>query len=434
MNVINDTIQALAMVVEKLPIGTNLALLQFYWMLVSGELLASRGALFPALQAMGLEEAEVRRSWAAFRYGAWDIESMLRTWREHVESEGQWQGHQYEGYYAKAVDLTAYWRPTLKGLKTKHYDAQADKALPAVVLGMIGRVGSVGKQRMALLTDLVRSDPNDPSEAALQARLVQRVAEGLTEDEMPIFDAGFKISELHDAGLPRFLVRLPKNFTARRNYLLDYNGSGRPAEYGKRVRPLPRTYRGKVIAATPPDRETTWQVDGFEFRAEFWDDLVLPELKPDSEHQTFNVVAVYDPRFDEPWLLACPLKLSGGSFWGLYHDRWPIEQLPLAAKHMVGAHRQFVFAPESSQRLPELSLLAGSIQTYLAAISSPIPTGFWDRRPKQTPGRLRRLLSRTHFSDLADLLPYRIRKKASVTDHLPKGIHAHRRTRQPVPV
>ena len=434
MNVVNDTIQALAMVVEKLPIGTNLALLQFYWMLVSGELLASRGALFPALQAMGLEEAEVRRSWAAFRYGAWDIEPMLRIWREHIESEGHWQGHQYEGYYAKAVDLTAYWRPTLKGLKTKHYDAQADKALPAVVLGMIGRVGSVGKQRMALLTDLVRSDPNDPSEAALQARLVQRVAEGLAEDEMPIFDAGFKISELQDAGLARFEVRLPKNFTARRNYLPDYDGSGRPAEYGKRVRPLPRTYRGKVIAATPPDRETTWQVGGFEFRAEFWDDLVLPELKPQPKNQTFNVVAVYDPRFDEPWLLACPLKLSGAASWGLYHDRWPIEQLPLAAKHMVGAHRQFVFALESRQRLPELSLLAGSIQTYLAAISPPIPTGFWDRRPKQTPGRLRRLLSCTHFSDLAHLLPDRIQKKASVTGHLPKGILAHRRTRQPVPV
>ena len=93
------------------------------------------------------------------------------------------------------------WRPTLKGLKTRHYDAQADKALPAVVLGMIGRVGSVGKQRMALLTDLVRSDPNDPSETALQARLVQRVVEGLADDEIPIFDAGFKIGELQAADL-----------------------------------------------------------------------------------------------------------------------------------------------------------------------------------------------------------------------------------------
>ena len=44
-----------------------------------------------------------------------------------------------------------------------------------------------------------------------------------------------------------------------------------------------------------------------------------------------------------------------------------IEQLPLAAKQMIGAHRQFVSASESCQRLPELALLAGSILTYLAA-------------------------------------------------------------------
>ena len=34
---------------------------------------------------------------------------------------------------------------------------------------------------------------------------------------------------------------------------------------------------------------------------------------------------------------------------------------------MVGAHHQFVFAQESIQRLPELALLAGSIQRFLAA-------------------------------------------------------------------
>lgn len=433
MNAIEYTIQTLAVVVENLPIGTNLALLQFLWMLVSGALLFSRGALFPALQAVGLKEAEVRRAWAAFRYGAWSIVTMLRTWQVYVEEQGQWQAHQYAGYYAKAVDLTAYWRPTLKGIETKHYDSQADKALPAVVLGMVGRVGSVGEQRIALLTDLVRSDPDDPSEAALQARLLQQVALGLADNEMPTFDAGFKIKELHAVRLPRFVVRLAKNFTARRNYLPEYSGKGRPPEYGQRVRPLPRTYRGKQIVATPPDRVAAWQQGGLEFRAEFWDDLVLPDTKPGPDNETFIVAAVYDPRFDEPWLLACPLKLSGSALWGLYHDRWPIEQLPLAAKHMIGAHRQFVFAPESCQRLPELSLLAGSIQTYLAATLLPIPTGFWDRNPKRTPGRLRRLLARTPFSDLTYPLPGRIRKKAAVTDHLPKGILGHRRTKQTAP-
>jgi len=399
-------------------------------MLVSGALHDSRGALFPALQSTGLTEAQVRRAWAAFRYGAWTIEAMLAVWQAHVEGQAQWQAQQHAGYYVKAVDITAYWRPTLKGLKSQHYDAQADKALAAVVFGMVGRAGRIGEQRLALLTNLIRADLSDASEVSLQTTLLEQVALELAEDEMPVFDAGFKPKGLCEAGLTRFVVRLAKNFTARRNVLPESSG-GRPPEYGELIRPLARSYTGKLIEASPPDRVETWQHRGLEFRAEFWDDLVLSDLKPSPENQTFSVVAIYDPRFEQPWLLACPLKLSGPDSWALYYARWPIEQLPLAAKHMVGAHRQFVSAAESCYRLPELSLLAGSIQSYLAATLPPLPTGFWDRKPKSTPGRLRRWLARTTFSDLPPLSQGRIRKKASVTDHLPKGVLGHRRSKQP---
>jgi hypothetical protein len=376
-----------------------------------------------------LEDDEVRRAWAAMRYGAWEIETLLATWRAYVVGQGEWQASQHAGYYTKAVDITAYWRPTLKGLKSKHYDAEADKALPAVVFGMVGRVGRVGEQRMALLTDLIRADLTDPSETTLQTQLLQQVALNLGNDEMPVLDAGFKLKALYEAGLERCVVRLAKNFTARRNFLPEYQ-AGRPPEYGEIVRPLTRTYKGMQIEATAPDRVQTWHHHGLEFRAEFWDDLVLNDLKPSVENPTFTVVAIYDPRFEEPWLLACPIKLDGPDMWGFYHDRWPIEQLPLASKHMVGAHRQFVSAEESCYRLPELSLLAGSMQTYLAATLPPIPTGFWDRNPKGTPGRLRRWLARTTFSDLLPPEQGRIRKKSSVTGHLPKGVLAHRRSKQ----
>ena len=399
-------------------------------MLVSGALHDSRGALFPALKSIGLKDEEVRRAWAAMRYGAWQTETLLETWQAHVAGQGEWRASQHAGYYAKAVDLTAYWRPTLKGLKSTHYEAQAAKALPAVVFGMVGRVGRVGQQRLALLTDLIRADLTDPSERALENKLLHQVALKLGEDEMPVFDAGFKLKALYEASLDRFVLRLAKNFTARRNFLPEYEG-GRPSEYGEIVRPLTRSYNGKQIAATAPDGVQTWQQLGLEFRAEFWDDLVCKDHKPSAQNPTCTVVAVYDPRFKEPWLLACPLQLSGPDCWGLYHDRWPIEQLPLASKHMVGAQRQFVSAAESCYRLPELSLLAGSIQTYLAATLPPIPTGFWDRNPKGTPGRLRRWLGRTTFSDLPPLAKGRIRRKSSFTDHLPKGIHAHRRSKQP---
>ena len=71
------------------------------------------------------------------------------------------------------------------------------------------------------------------------------------------------------------------------------------------------------------------------------------------------------------------------SVFALYLDRWPVEQVPLAAKQIIGLHRHFVFAPQSCLRLPELALLAGNVLSYLAAVLSPMPTGFWDRHPKK---------------------------------------------------
>ena len=109
-------------------------------MLISGALHDSRGALFPALKSIGLKDEEVRRAWAAMRYGAWQTETLLETWKKYVTSQGEWQAARHAGYYTKAVDITAYWRPTLKGLQSKHYHAEAGKALPPVVFGMIGRV------------------------------------------------------------------------------------------------------------------------------------------------------------------------------------------------------------------------------------------------------------------------------------------------------
>jgi len=427
---VSHTMEALCTVTEELPIGTNLDLLHFLWMQISGSLLPSRGALFPALQAIGLPPAPTRRAWAAFRYGAWRIDDLLTAWEDYVIRQGQWQEHQYDGYRPKAVDLAAYWRPTLRGLKTKHYYPPAGKALPAVVLGIIARVGSVNGQRVAIITGLVRADPDDPSESSLQTRVVHQTAKTLGQDEMPVFDAGFKVRQLQAAGLSPYVVRLAVNFTARRNVLPSYQGRGCRRKYGQPVRPLARQGRkGQLIPATLPDRIETWTENGLELRAEFWDNLVLPDVKVHPDNPTFTVTAIYDPRFCQPWLLACPLQLSGKALRGLYRDRWPVEQVPSAGKQMLGGARQFVFAPESCQRLPELNLLAGAIVTYLAATLPAVPTGFWDRNPQPTPGRLRRLLARVNFPKLYPL-PERLRKKDSVCDHLPKGIGGHRRTKQ----
>jgi hypothetical protein len=74
----------------------------------------------------------------------------------------------------------------------------------------------------------------------------------------------------------------------------------------------------------------------------------------------------------------------------------------------------------------QLGLLAGNVLTYVAATTAAMTTGFWDRRCHPTCGRLRRVLLRVDFSEVP-VPEGPLRKKASVTAHLPKGVQGHRR-------
>lgn len=411
---------------KGLPVGTNLALLQFLWMLVSGALLPQRGAIFPALQSTGLSEQATRRAWAAFRGGVWQTAVILRLWQEQVEGLPGWQVHRHEGYRAITVDVTAFWRPKLQNCPSKHYHPAANRALPAVIIGIIGEVGEIGGQRLACPLAFERVHPKDPSESRLWEGLLRWAQRHLTDEDIAVIDAGVKLADVHASGLGRFLLRLATNFTACRNQPLPYGGKGRRPVYGEKIRPLERSYKGNVIAASAPDRVETWVENGVSLRAEIWDDLILPGVVPGPQAKTFRVYAIHDPDYKTPWLLATPLNLMPATVRAIYRDRWPVEQIPLSAKQMVGAHRQFVHADESIQRLPELTLLAGSILSYLAATAPLAPTGFWDRQPKRTPGRFRRMLMGKPFPQLYPL-PGQLRKKASATGHLPKGSLAPRR-------
>ncbi len=423
-------VRVLCAVVAVLPIGTNLGLLHLLWMLVSGRLLGTRGAVIPGLSATGLSEPAVRRAWAALGQGDWTSVELLSRWQQQVEQDGRWRVHEYEGYQPVAVDVTGVWRPRLQGCATSHYHGPAGRALPAIPVGIVARVGSVGTQRLGLPLALVRADETDPSVAAHERALVRAAVQAATAQDVLVLDAGFEIRQLQEAKATRYVVRAAKNVTGRRAILLDYPGRGRPRTRGELIRPLARTYRDRELAATAPDHVVTWPEGDAVVRAEWWDDLVLPDVPLDSP--TFRLVVIHDPRWTEPLVLATTLPVAARTLRDLYLDRWPVEQLPLAAKQMLGAARAFVSAPETCQRLPELALLAGSILTYLAATQPAVPTGSWDRRPRPTPGRLRRLLAHTVFPTTLPL-PNRIRQKASVTAHLPKGSWGQRTRPTPVP-
>ena len=429
-------LRLLCALVEPLPIGTNLGLLHLFWMVLSGQLLGSRGAIFPGLQAVGLSERAIRRAWVALGQGSWTSRRLVKTWAAVVEAEGLWQPHRYGGYRPVAVDITAFWRPRLRTCPTQHYDAAAGQARPAIVVGLIARVGSVLGQRFGLPLGLVRADPADPSPAAHQRALLKAVVEQLEADDLAVTDREFTVALLLAAGLTAWVTRLRKNFTARRASPPAYRGRGRRPIRGELVRPLARRYGQRELPATPPDQVTQWTEAGRELRAEQWYDLVVSDAAPGSP--TFNVAVISDPAYTEPLLVATPLDLSPAVLREVYRDRWPVEQLPLAAKQMLGAARQFVHASETlrqaqgrlCQRFPELTLIAGAVLTYAAATSPAVPTGSWDRQPRRTPGRLRRVLAQAVFPQDYPW-PDRIRLKKAVTDHLPKGFWGQRCPAQP---
>ena len=410
-------------ILASVGVGTNLGLYQVFFALLSGRFLQSRGALFPALADTGLEPEAVRRSVAAVAYGKWKIAGLIAAWQKCVGQEGCFRAPSYEGYSPVACDLVGFFRPRLQGRVGKHYTSASDKAQPAVVFGMVATVGSVGNKRLPLLRALTRQKPEE-SEVQLQARLLKETADTLTSKELLVADAGFSLADCLLCAGAGFVIRLDQNATARRNVLPAYKGHGARPKYGEVVRPLARTYKEKELPATAPDRTARWKAGKHWVRAHIFEALVLPDARPGSA--TFRIVVILDPRYKKPLVLGTNKPLTAYALWRLYADRWPVEQMPLAAKQMLGCERSFVHGDESRWRLPELSMLAGNLLSYVAACGQPVATGFWDRAARPTCGRVRRLLARLHFSDLP-LLSGQVRKKNSPTAHLPKGIAAHRR-------
>src|SRR5438445_2506218 len=186
----------LSCVVADVPLGTNLGLFHLLWTLLSGRLLQSRGAVIPALADFGLCAAAVRRAWAALAYGRWDTAQLLAAWQRVVQDDGHWQAHQHGGYRPVACDLVGFWRPRLQGCPTKHYCAQAGKALPAIPLGIAARIGAVDTQRLALPCLLVRTEADDAGEPALQRRLLHQTQALLALDEVLVTDRGFPLAQI----------------------------------------------------------------------------------------------------------------------------------------------------------------------------------------------------------------------------------------------
>jgi hypothetical protein len=201
----------------------------------------------------------------------------------------------------------------LQGCLPTHYCARAGQARPAITLGIAARIGTAGSQRLAIPCLLVQAAPDEPGGRALPQRLLQHPQARLAADAARGTDRGFPLAQLHAAQIERSVRRGPTNFTARRASLPPYRGQGRRPTTGALVRPWPRTYQGRTLAAPPPDRRETWQGGTREqpcmIPAQCWDNLVPPAAPPGAP--TFPRVVIHDPRFSHPLVLHTLLPLRG---------------------------------------------------------------------------------------------------------------------------
>jgi len=89
--IVYRTCWLLCHLVQVLPIGTNLGILRLLWTLLSGKLLESRGALFPALTSAGLSDQEARGAEAALREGKFEVARLIPRLRSWMQQEHHWQ-------------------------------------------------------------------------------------------------------------------------------------------------------------------------------------------------------------------------------------------------------------------------------------------------------------------------------------------------------
>jgi hypothetical protein len=428
--------EAVIAMTKELGVGTNLRLHDGLMTLMSGRLLESRGALIPALDAMGLSKNECLRTREGIQSGSWTIKGLLEGLQHWVRQCTKWQGLQVGAYSVKAIDTTCIFRPRLQGCETKHYHSSADKALPAITFGVLSALGSIEAQKVSLPLLLVRGDQQALSEEALMRELCEQGLAYLGEQDVVTADRKFPVMVMLEAGMKKVVVRRASNFTVRRVLKPEKceamkAARGRPRKHGELIRPLARTYKGKVHAASESDETHTWtDHQGHPLVANLWRNVVLPEQahwskerKVLNQQQAWLVLVVKHPKYPLPMVILLNVALSPEHAYTIMRRRWGIEQMPLVAKQLLGGHRMFVFENEMRFRLPELIFVAASILMVVAGNSETMPSGWWDTKPKPTAGRLRRELSKVRDLRLLNL-PTQLRKKNSYTSHLTFGFHS----------
>ena len=197
---------------------------------------------------------------------------LLESWEQLIREEEALRAHQYGGYrpvWPVTSSVSSARGP--RDCATKHYH-QPRKALPAISLGTrhaLGRSGrsgwrsafSCGASRPIRVKPTYRCACSSKPTSNWQTTKHWCAIEGFPSDSSRWRDSTLCrpcSRELYGAsGCPPCVYR-----------------KGRKPMRGALVRPLPRTYKGRTITATPPDRRETWQLGtgptSLWLHADFW--------------------------------------------------------------------------------------------------------------------------------------------------------------------
>ncbi|MCB0044201.1 MAG: hypothetical protein KDD92_02095 [Caldilineaceae bacterium] len=160
------------------------------------------------------------------------INDLIEGWQVYVKSQNQWEENRHQGYRVTSIDTTGLWRPKLQGWVGNHYHSIAGRALPAVILGVMTVSSQIQGKRIPLLKRIIRCSAKQ-NKAEFRVELLKETAKWHLPDEANTLDRRFKLSEIHEAELSNYVVRLQSNCTARRTKLPEYKGAGTRPKYGE---------------------------------------------------------------------------------------------------------------------------------------------------------------------------------------------------------
>lgn len=156
--------QAIEQMVSPLPKGTDLGLCDVISALYSGYFIESGGGVMPAVELylnQYLSDDEIeraarsRRAAKAVTYGQYNLNELIEQLNQIVKGSNHWQPTRVQGYCLKPVDMASYKRSRVKAVKSKSYDSDARRAVPAVPFGLMATTGKVAEQRVAILEMII---------------------------------------------------------------------------------------------------------------------------------------------------------------------------------------------------------------------------------------------------------------------------------------